>query len=89
MENEVHTHGARQHRSIAMMKAAAATLLGSVGLAAAQTLSAGDTLSADDASIAMPVLRSEHPLATAGETVTFQRLSEAGVMIALDKSHCG
>ena len=71
-----------------MMKSAA-ILLGSLGMVAAQQLQVGDTVSTEDASREMPVLGSSHPLATEGETVTLQRFSDAGVMIVLDKSHCG
>ena len=72
-----------------MMRIVATLLVSSVGLAAAQTLSQGGSVSAEDAAREMPVLGSAHPLATEGETVTLQRFSDAGVMIALDKSHCG
>ena len=78
-----------------MLRLSAAVLASSVGLATAQwptdvqTLSQGGSVSAEDAARGMPVLGSAHPLATEGETVTLQRFSDAGVMIALDKSHCG
>jgi len=71
-----------------MMKAVA-VVVGSVGMAAAQTLEVGSTVSAEDAIREMPVLGSVHPLAEEGQTVTLQHFSDAGVMIALDKSHCG
>lgn len=71
-----------------MMKAAAA-LVGSVGIATAQTLQVGSAVGAEDAAREMPVLGSVHPLAEEGQTVTLQRFSDAGIMIVLDKSHCG
>ena len=71
-----------------MMKAIA-LIMGSVGVVTAQNLQVGDTVSAEDATRPMPVIGSVHPLAPEGESVTLQRFSDAGIMIVLDKSHCG
>lgn len=68
---------------------AVAIFVGSLGVVTAQSLNVGDTVSTEDATRPMPVIGSVHPLAPEGESVTLQRLSDAGVMIVLDKSHCG
>jgi hypothetical protein len=68
------------------MLQAAALVVGSIGVVAAQTLAPGSTVGDADAAREMPVLRSNHPLAVEGQTTT--RFSEAGVMVVLDKSHC-
>ena len=67
---------------------AAAAMLAMAGSASAQ-LQAGSVVSAEDAARPLPVLRSVHPWVEEGSSVTLQGLSDAGLTVVIDKSHCG
>ena len=67
---------------------AAAAMLAMAGGASAQ-LQAGSVVSAEDAARPLPVLRSVHPWVEEGSSITLQGLSDAGLTVVIDKSHCG
>ena len=66
----------------------AAALLAMAGSVSAQ-LQAGSVVSAEDAARPLPVLRSVHPWVEEGSSITLQGLSDAGLTVVIDKSHCG
>ena len=68
---------------------AAAALLAMAGSVSAQQLQAGSVVSAEDAARPLPVLRSVHPWVEEGSSVTLRGLSDAGLTVVIDKSHCG
>ena len=70
------------------MRAVAALVASLAGSASAQ-LQAGSVVSAEDAARPLPVLRSVHPWVEEGSSVTLQGLSDAGLTVVIDKSHCG
>ena len=66
----------------------AAALLAMAGSVSAQ-LQAGSVVSAEDAARPLPVLRSVHPWVEEGSSITLEGLSDAGLTVVIDKSHCG
>ena len=66
----------------------AAALVAMAGSVSAQ-LQAGSVVSAEDAARPLPVLRSVHPWVEEGSSITLQGLSDAGLTVVIDKSHCG
>ena len=67
----------------------AAALLAMAGSVSAQRVQAGSVVSAEDAARPLPVLRSVHPWVEEGSSITLQGLSDAGLTVVIDKSHCG